>query len=163
MQQFPQAPFSRSRRSLSRSTPSPFSHTWVCGTHRFRERFSLALTAFSKERGLSQPALAGRNGGHVQQLKRYEAGSSQPSLVAIRNLAAALSVISDQLLFGTDERGPDGDLRLQFAAIMQFDEEENHVVRSVLEGMIRKQEARRWQSVFAGAVAGNRGAAAGRK
>ncbi len=77
----------------------------------------------------------------MQQLKRYEAGSSQASLDAIRYLSAALSVISDQLLFGTDERGPDVDLRLQFVAIMQFDEEEDHVVRSVLESMILRQEA----------------------
>lgn len=122
-----------------------------------RSDFHLRLAALRKERGLTQQALADRIGGHVQQLKRYEAGSSQPTLDVIRNLATALSVTSDQLLFGKDERGPDDDLRLQFEAIAQFDEEEKRVVRSVLEGMILKHEARRWQNVFAGSATGATG------
>lgn len=81
----------------------------------------------------------------MQQVKRYEGGSSQPTLAVIRKLATALSVCSDQLLFGKDERSPDDDLRLQFEAISRFDEEEKRVVRPVLEGMILKQEVRRWQ------------------
>jgi len=112
--------------------------------------FHLRLAALRKERGLTQQALADRIGGHVQQLKRYEAGSSQPTLEVIRNLATALSVTSDQLLFGKDERGPDEDLRLQFEAVSRFDEEEKRVVRSLLEGMILKHEARRWQTVSSG-------------
>jgi transcriptional regulator with XRE-family HTH domain len=83
-------------------------------------------------------------------VKRYEAGSSQPTLDVIRNLAKALSVTSDQLLFGRDERGPDDDLRLQFEAVSRFDPEEKQVVRSVLEGMILKHEARRWQNLSNG-------------
>ena len=112
--------------------------------------FHLRLASLRKERGLTQQALADRIGGHIQQLKRYEAGSSQPTLEVIRNLATALSVTSDQWLFGKDERGPDGDLRLQFEAVSRFDEEENHVVHSLLEGMILNHEARRWQTVSNG-------------
>ena len=104
----------------------------------------------AKQRGLTQQALADRIGGHVQQLKRYEAGSSQPTLEVIRKLATALSVSSDELLFGKDERGPDDDLRLQIEAISRFDEEEKRVVRSVLEGMILKHAVRRWQSTTSG-------------
>ncbi len=54
------------------------------------------------------------------------------------------------LLFGKDERGPDDDLRLQFEAVSRFDEEEKRVVWSLLEGMILKHEARRWQTVSNG-------------
>ncbi len=115
-------------------------------TSDFHER----LAALRKERGLTQQALADRVACHVQQLKRYEAGSSQPTLDVIRNLATALSVTSDRLLFGKDERGPDDDLRLQFEAVSRFDPEEKQVVRSVLEGMILKHEARRWQNVSNG-------------
>ena len=111
--------------------------------------FHEPLADLHEERGLTQQALADRM-GHVQQLKRYEAGSSQPTLEVIRKLATALSVSSDQLLFGKDERGPDDDLRLQFEAISRFDEEEKRVVRSVLESMILKREVRRWQSVSNG-------------
>jgi hypothetical protein len=53
-------------------------------------------------------------------------------------------VTSDRLLFGADERGPDDDLKLQFEAVSKFDAEEKKVVRSLLEGMILKHEARRW-------------------
>lgn len=112
----------------------------------FHER----LAALRKERRLTQQVLADRIGSHVQQLKRYEAGSSQPTLDVIRKLAQALSVSADELLFGKDERGPDDDLRLQFEAVSRFDPEEKQVVRSVLEGMILKHEARRWQSVSNG-------------
>jgi hypothetical protein len=49
-------------------------------------------------------------------------------------------------LFGTNERGPDDDLRLQFEAVSRFSLEEKKVVKSLLEGMILKHEARRWNS-----------------
>jgi transcriptional regulator with XRE-family HTH domain len=130
---------------VNHAPPSPYP-AFVARTDSAND-FSERLTALRKERGLTQQALADRIGGHVQQLKRYEAGSSQPTLEVIRKLATALSVSSDQLLFGKDERGPDDDLRLQFEAISRFDEEEKHVVRSLLEGMILKHEARRWQNV----------------
>ena len=73
--------------------------------------------------------------------------TSQPTLEVIRKLSTALQVSADMLLFGKDERGPDDDLRLQFEAVSRFDEEEKRVVRSLLEGMILKHEARRWQTV----------------
>lgn len=108
------------------------------------------LAELRKQRGLTQAQLAERIGMHVVQLRRYEAGSSQPTLGVIRELSTALQVSADMLLFGKDERGPDDDLRLQFEAVSRFDEEEKRVVRSVLEGMILKHEARRWQTVSGG-------------
>jgi hypothetical protein len=50
------------------------------------------------------------------------------------------------LIFGADERGPDGDLRLQFEAISKFAPEEKKVIKALLEGMILKHEAKRWSS-----------------
>ena len=67
-----------------------------------------------KNRGLTQQTLADRVGVHVVQLRRYESGASQPTLDVIRNLAVALSLSADLLLFGKEERGPDDELRLQF-------------------------------------------------
>lgn len=112
--------------------------------------FPQQLAALRKQHGLTQQALAERIGVHVVQLRRYEAGSSQPTLDVIRKLATALNVSADLLLFGKDERGPDEDLRLQFEAISRFDAEEKQVVRSLLEGMILKHEARRWSGVTNG-------------
>jgi hypothetical protein len=71
---------------------------------------------------------------------------SQPTLDVIRRLAVALQVSADVLIFGADEPGPDGDLRLQFEAISKFSAEEKSVIKSVLEGLILKHEAKRWSS-----------------
>lgn len=95
---------------------------------------------------MTQQQLSERVGVHVQQLKRYEAGSSQPTLDVIRNLAIALGATADQLLFGKDERGPDEDLRLQFEAVSRFSPEEKKVIKSLLDSMILTHEARRWSS-----------------
>jgi transcriptional regulator with XRE-family HTH domain len=112
--------------------------------------FAQRLATLRKEKGLTQQQLADRIQSHVQQLKRYEAGSSQPTLDVIRKLAVVLGVTSDQLLFGKNERGPDEELRLLFEAVSQFDAEEKQVVRSLLEGMILKHEARRWSALTNG-------------
>ena len=112
--------------------------------------FPHQLAALRKHHSLTQQALAERIGIHVVQLRRYEAGSSQPTLEVIRKLATALNVSADLLLFGKNERGPDEDLRLQFEAVSRFDPEEKQVIRSLLEGMILKHEARRWQTVTNG-------------
>ena len=66
--------------------------------------------------------------------------------MSIRNMAMALGVSSDYLLFGKDERGPDEDLKLQFEAVSKFDPESKKVVQQVLDSMILQQEARRWSS-----------------
>lgn len=68
--------------------------------------FAQRLAILRKQKGLTQQQLADRIQTHVQQLKRYEAGSSQPTLDVIRKLAMALGVTSDQLLFGKDEPVP---------------------------------------------------------
>jgi transcriptional regulator with XRE-family HTH domain len=108
--------------------------------------FPVRVVELRKEKGLTQQHLAERVGVHVQQLKRYEAGASQPTLDVIRNLAMALGVSSDQLLFGKDERGPDDALKLQFEAVSRFDPESKKVVQQVLDSMILQQEARRWSA-----------------
>ena len=53
---------------------------------------------------------------------------------------------AEELLFASDERGPDNTLKLQFKAVSRFDLEAKKVVQQVLDGMILRQEARRWSS-----------------
>ena len=108
--------------------------------------FPQRLAALRKERNLTQQALAEAVGMGITQVKRYEAGTSQPTLDAIRKLATTLRVSADDLLFGKTERGPDQDLRFQFEAIQNFSAEEKKVVRSVLEGLLLTHEARRLAS-----------------
>jgi transcriptional regulator with XRE-family HTH domain len=106
--------------------------------------FPQRLAKLRKDKGLTQYALADVSGVHVSQIRRYEGGSSQPTLEVLRKLAVALSVSADLLLFDREERGPDDELRLQFERIVGFDTEEKKVVKAVLDSLILKHEAKQW-------------------
>jgi len=67
--------------------------------------FPERLATLRNERGMTQGTLAEHVGIHVSQLRRYEAGSSSPTLDALRKLAIALSVSADTLIFDA-ERNP---------------------------------------------------------
>jgi hypothetical protein len=51
---------------------------------------------------------------------------------------------TDALVFAEDERGPGDDLRLQFEAATQLDDEGKALVKALLEAVLLRQEARRW-------------------
>jgi transcriptional regulator with XRE-family HTH domain len=106
--------------------------------------FSDRMIALRRERNLTQQAFADLTLIHVQQIKRYEANTSQPSAEALKKIAKAFGVTTDWLLFEEAERGPDEDLRLQFEAMAQLSPEEKRVARDVLEGLILKHAARQW-------------------
>jgi transcriptional regulator with XRE-family HTH domain len=108
--------------------------------------FADRLTAARKQQGLTQQQLADRVGVHVTQLRRYEAGTNQPTLDVLRALAIALSVSTDALVFDTDERGPSDDLRLTFEATQRLDPDERTTIRQLIEAMLLRHEARRWAS-----------------
>ena len=95
---------------------------------------------------MSQQALAEKIGVSVVQIRRYEAGKSQPTLDVIRKLAIALTVSADVLIFEEHERDPSEDLRLQFEKMNQFNADEKKVAKAVLEGLILKHEAKKWGS-----------------
>ncbi len=69
--------------------------------------FAQRLAALRKERGINKQTLARKVGIHRTQIRRYEAGTSQPTLDVLRGLAVALSVSTDALVCNEDERGPD--------------------------------------------------------
>jgi len=104
---------------------------------------SQRLATLRKQKGLTQQALAEEVEISLIQLRRYEAGSSQPTLDVIKRLAVALSVSSDALLFDSEERGPDEELRYQFEAIRHFDPEDRKVAKAVIDGLILKSQAKR--------------------
>ncbi len=108
--------------------------------------FADRLAAPCTTRRHTQQALAAPAGVHTIQIHRYECGASQPSLEAIKRLAVALGVSSNELLFEESERGPDEELRLQFEAIREFDPEEKKLVKALLDSLILKHQARRWAS-----------------
>jgi transcriptional regulator with XRE-family HTH domain len=106
--------------------------------------FQKRLIALRQQRHLSQQELARAVGVHVTQMRRYEAGSSHPTLEVLRNLAKTLRVSADTLLFDTTERGPDAALRLQFEAITKLDADEKRVVKDVLDALLLKHDAKQW-------------------
>lgn len=105
--------------------------------------FPERLAALRKERGFTQKTLADKVDVRLPQIQRYENGTTQPTLDIIRKLAIALSVSADMLIFDTDERGPDDELKLQFEAICSLDPEDKKIVQAVLDSLILKHEAKR--------------------
>jgi transcriptional regulator with XRE-family HTH domain len=105
--------------------------------------FAQRLVTQRKECHLTQQALAERVGIHVSNVRRYEAGTSQPTLDVLRNIALALNTSADSLLFEPDERGPeDRSLRLRLEALNQLDPDEQAAVRALIEGALLRHQAR---------------------
>ncbi len=80
---------------------------------------------------------------HVSQIRRYENGNTQPTLEVIRKLAVALTVSADLLVFDKDERTPREELKRQFEALNQLDDEEIKIAKTLLESLILKHNAKR--------------------
>jgi transcriptional regulator with XRE-family HTH domain len=99
-------------------------------------------TVYTKS--LTDPALAERVGIHVSRFRRYEGAGAQPTLDVLRRLAVALSVSADRLVFDTDERGPEDDLLLHLEAVRHLSDEEKQVVKTVIESVLLRHEARRY-------------------
>jgi transcriptional regulator with XRE-family HTH domain len=105
--------------------------------------FAARLAAARKAGSLTQQQLADRSGAHVTQIRRYEAGTSQPTLDVLRALALALNVSADSLLFDDDERGPHNPtLRLKLEAVDQFTPDEQEHVAAFIEGALLRHHAR---------------------
>lgn len=111
--------------------------------------FSAKVIALRKARGLTQQGLADLTGIHIQQIKRYEAGTSEPSAEALRKIATSLHVTTDSLLFEDGERGPDERLKLQFEAVSKLDEKEREAVETMIAGVLHMHDAKRWTQAAA--------------
>lgn len=118
--------------------------TIIIHSRAFSVSFPDRLIALRKLRGLTQEGLGGIANLTKLQIHRYERGGSQPTLETLRRLATALKVSIDELAFEENERGPDDELRLQFEAIQHFSPEEKMVAKSVLESLILKHDANRF-------------------
>lgn len=105
-------------------------------------QFASRLIQFRKAQNLTQQGLADAAQIHVNQIKRYEAGTAQPTLEALVRLAKALHLSLDVLVFEETERGPSDDLALQFEAVSHMPEEERRIIKALLDGMIVKYQTR---------------------
>ncbi|MFZ5698551.1 MAG: helix-turn-helix domain-containing protein [Pseudomonadota bacterium] len=117
--------------------------------------FPARLIQLRREQNLTQQALADAVSIHVNQIRRYEAGSAQPTLEALTKLARALHVSLDSLVFGDNARGPDEDFRLRFEALKDFTPDERNVAREILDSLILKHAANRFSPRQEAARAGN--------
>jgi len=106
--------------------------------------FSTRLLQIRKSQGLTQQGLADAAKLHINQIRRYEAGSAQPTLEGLIKLAKSLHVGLDDLVFNENERGPGDNMKLLFEAVDRLNEDEQKIIQELLEGMIVKYEARRW-------------------
>ena len=112
-----------------------------------QQRMNLAtrLAQYRKQRGMTQAQLADSLGLHITQIKRYEGGSSQPSVDGLKKIAVLLHVSTDELLFGEEGRDPGDKLRRHFAAVANLPDAEQRTVIDVIEGLLLKHEAQRWR------------------
>ena len=98
-----------------------------------------------KEQGMTQQGFADMAGIHINQVRRYESGSTQPTLEGLVKVAKALHVSLDDLVFGEDERGPSQKgLKLLVEAIEELEERDQEIICEVLEGLVFKYQAKRW-------------------
>lgn len=105
--------------------------------------FAEKLAKLRKKRGLTQQELAQKIGVGIAQMRRYEKGSSSPTLEVIKNIAKTLSISSDELIFDEDETGiprkvTDRKLLEQFEMISKLSPHDKDALKTVLESMIIK-------------------------
>lgn len=105
-------------------------------------QFPTRLIQIRRQTNMTQQALADAAGIHVNQIRRYEAGTAQPTLEALVGLAKALHVSLDQLVFSDGERGPSEDLRLQFEAVSHMPDDDQRIIKALLDGMIIKYQTK---------------------
>ena len=104
------------------------------------------LISLRKDKGLTQQQMADAIGIHVNSLKKYESSQAQPSLDVLKKIALSLHVSTDFLLFDEHERVPKDNFALQFEAISQLPDDEQLIVREVLDSLIIKYQTRRYDS-----------------
>jgi len=110
----------------------------------FSMSFPKRIVELRKSKGLSQQALADTVGMHVNQIKRYEAGTTQPALDTLIRLAKTLCVTLDELVFDEKDRDLKGQLRLQFEAVEAMDEKEKKLASELLDSLILRYQAKQW-------------------
>jgi transcriptional regulator with XRE-family HTH domain len=104
--------------------------------------FPTRLIQLRKAADLTQQTLADSASIHVNQIRRYEAGTAQPTLDPLIRLAEVLHVSLDELVFDEHERGSSDELALQFEAVSRMPEEERHIIGALLDGMILRYRAK---------------------
>lgn len=105
--------------------------------------FAKKLAKLRRDKDLTQEDLAKRIGVGVAQMRRYEKGTSSPTLEIIKNIAKTLGVSTDELVFDEDEgvafvKILDKKLLEQFEIISNLKPHDKEAVKTILESVIIK-------------------------
>ncbi|MGC2168335.1 MAG: helix-turn-helix transcriptional regulator [Acidimicrobiales bacterium] len=100
------------------------------------------LARLRRERGLTQAALAESLDVLANQISLYESGKTEPSLGVLRQLAVALSVSCDDLVFGGDRLDDDPSLEMAFEATLLLNPDEQATVRALLDAFLAAHRQR---------------------
>ncbi len=105
--------------------------------------FAEKLSKLRNERGLTQQEMANLIGVGIAQVRRYEKGSSSPTLEVIKNIARTLGISADELIFDENERVAaakilDRKLLEQFELIARLSPHDKDAVKTILDSMILK-------------------------
>ena len=108
--------------------------------------FKETIIRLRKQRGWTQQQVADQVGISVAQIKKYEKGSSSPTLPIIAKLAVAFGVSADEFVFG-DAHGPashklQAELLRRFELIAELPQKERDAVMLVLDSIIAKHRLR---------------------
>ena len=106
--------------------------------------FPEQLTAIRKSRGLTQESLGELVGITKLQIHRYERGTSQPTLDALKRIALSLNISIDELAFEESERSPKDEMLLLFEGVNRLDQTEQHLIKELIESIMLKHDAKRY-------------------
>lgn len=115
--------------------------------------FSEKLSKMRNERGLTQQQMATMIGVGIAQIRRYEKGSSAPTLEVIKNIAKALGISADELIFDKGDGVPatriiDRKLLEQFEMVSRLKPRDKEAIMTIIDSMIIKN---RLEQVMPGA------------
>lgn len=118
--------------------------TDIFQTRVYSVAFPERLAAARKARGLTQEGLGKIAELTKLQIHRYERGTSQPTMEALKRLAIALNISIDELVFEEEERKPEGELQLLFEGVSRLDPGEQQLIKELIESIMLKHDAKRY-------------------
>lgn len=101
-----------------------------------------------KDLGMSQTELAKKVGLSYAQIGRYETKNTQPQTEVLKNIAEVLEVSIDYLMNGSKEEQAtnklsDKELINQFKAVEQMNEEDQYIIKQLIDAFIKKRHIQR--------------------
>lgn len=96
-----------------------------------------------KEKGWSVNNLSEISGVNESQIKKYEAGSSTPTIEVMIKLCKALDTTPNEIL-EIKTRTEEEDLNLLLVAINKFSDKDKEITKEILRALILKHSAKVW-------------------